>query len=193
MPTKLNQTKSLAYATGEMKAVDARPKPERLVVAVHTDTVQATFTIVLRPKLILGRGDNQNPVDVDLSSFGAIEKGVSRKHVMLLQHGTRLYILDLGSKNGTYINGKVLRAGSICELKDNNEISLGKLKLSVTFGYQPVATTLPDKSADEQITEPVRQDVLEPSDTLSDESLTEQTIEPASSGILKHLDNLSSE
>lgn len=145
MATQLNQTKSSAYATGEMKAVDARPKPEGIVLRIITDTGHTIFTVALRPKLIIGRGDDQTPVDIDLTSFGGAEKGVSRKHVMLMQHGARVYVLDLGSKNGTHINGKVLRTGSIYELQENDELQLGKLKISVTFDYEPVtATALPN-------------------------------------------------
>jgi pSer/pThr/pTyr-binding forkhead associated (FHA) protein len=144
MVTELNQSKFKAFATGEMKAVDARPKPQALTFQVQQATATIPITINLRPKQVLGRGDNQLPVDVDLTSLGAAENGMSRKHLMLMQHGIRILILDLGSTNGTRINNKVLRTGNVYELKDNDELQLGMLKLSVTFVYESItATALP--------------------------------------------------
>ena len=150
MVTQLNQSKFMAFATGEVKAVDSRPRPQGLSFQVHGDSASTAFTVALRPKLTVGRGDIQTPVDVDLTSFAAAANGVSRKHAMFMQHGTRILILDLGSKNGTYINGGRLRTGSIYEVKDNDELQFGSLKLSIKFDFEPVtATTLPGISAED--------------------------------------------
>jgi hypothetical protein len=150
MVTELNQSKFKAFATGEVPAVDARPKPQALTFQVQHTTATTPLTINLRPKQVLGRGDIYMPVDVDLTALGGAENGVSRKHVMLMQHGIRILILDLGSTNGTRINNKVLRTGNVYELKDNDELQLGKLKLSVTFVYEQItATALPTIAAED--------------------------------------------
>jgi hypothetical protein len=75
--------------------------------------------------------------DIDLASQNGGELGVSRLHASLKydpEHNT-LQIADLGSANGTFINGQRLHPKEIRVLRHGDELRLGKLVLKVTFRH----------------------------------------------------------
>lgn len=59
------------------------------------------------------------------------EKRVSSKHARLDQEGGTLTITDLGSTNGTIVNGRRIEANSGVELKDGDKIGIGLYSLLV--------------------------------------------------------------
>jgi hypothetical protein len=81
----------------------------------------------------LGRISEGQPImpDIDLSAYQAYSNGVSRMHALIKHDGLRIVIMDLGSANGTYVNGKRLAASVEQSLNHGDVISLGKLKMQV--------------------------------------------------------------
>ncbi len=77
--------------------------------------------------------DSGNFPDVDLTDYGAVEKGVSRHHAKIIRHGNGVFIKDLGSFNGTFVNGKKLTSYRFEVLQSGDELRLGKLALRVSF------------------------------------------------------------
>ena len=79
----------------------------------------------------IGRGSDGQLVmpDIDLTSYRAYEYGVSRIHALLKKTKEKVIIMDLGSSNGTYVNGVRLTPESEYILSQGNVISLGKLKI----------------------------------------------------------------
>jgi hypothetical protein len=78
----------------------------------------------------LGRAaDGSANVDLDLSPFEAYAQGVSRSHAILKVDGQRVYIIDLGSSNGTRVNGQKISANIDFPLNHGDLIALGKLKM----------------------------------------------------------------
>jgi hypothetical protein len=86
-------------------------------------------------ELSIGRSDTVTGIkpDVDLLPYGAVEKGVSRKHALIAQRNGNLSVVDLGSHNGTYLNGQRLIANQARVLRDGDDIRLGHIVLRVTF------------------------------------------------------------
>jgi len=76
--------------------------------------------------------DDARP-DVDLSLFGAGDKGVSRKHIKIKRKNILVYVADLGSTNGTLLNGRRLIPNAERLLRNGDELQLGRLKLKVKF------------------------------------------------------------
>jgi hypothetical protein len=97
--------------------------------------------VVLKPaerptgQIVMGRMDITTKVspDFDLTPFGAQEKGVSRVHAAIRRNEESLLLVDLGSVNGTYLNGQRLTTDQPHVLRDGDEIRLGKLVLHVYF------------------------------------------------------------
>lgn len=85
--------------------------------------------------ITLGRSDIQMRFrpDVDLTAYGAIDRGVSREHARLHTEGEQLYITDLGSTNGTFVAGRRLEPNTPTLLRKGDELLLGRLAIQVLF------------------------------------------------------------
>ncbi len=97
----------------------------------------APTPILLSPKYetSIGRRDPATGTqpDVDLSAYSGYRLGVSRKHAVIRLNQTQLEIYDLGSSNGTSVNGARLTAHQPHPLRDGDEIMLGKMMIRVLF------------------------------------------------------------
>ena len=51
---------------------------------------------------------------------------ISRKHLRIARKGKRFFIVDLGSTNGTLLNGEKIVPGKECEIREGDPIALGK-------------------------------------------------------------------
>ena len=93
------------------------------------------LTVSFMHHVILGRAHKRatNPEIVDLSSYDALLQGVSRQHVEITRQGTLLYVEDLGSTNGTLLNGKPLTPSQPRILRDGDRLHLGFLPIHVQF------------------------------------------------------------
>jgi hypothetical protein len=97
-----------------------------------------THMLMLPPveSLIIGRySDSTSDAqpDVDLDPLGAKEAGVSRRHIQITHRKDMVYVSDLGSSNGTWLNGHRLFAHTARLLRSGDELRLGTLKITVTF------------------------------------------------------------
>ncbi len=83
----------------------------------------------LRSKVILiGRNDPRSGifVEIDLSPLAADPRIISRRHAQIEQEGGRFYITDLGSKNGTRLNGTLLSPRQKIPLWPGDWLEFGK-------------------------------------------------------------------
>lgn len=81
----------------------------------------------------VGRAVDGQPIlpDVDLSPYEAYAQGVSRLHAALKLNNQRVFITDLGSSNGTRVNGQKLMPNVDYPLNHGDVIGLGKFKIQV--------------------------------------------------------------
>ncbi len=100
---------------------------------VLTSPEGSKLEIPAKDEVIIGREDPISEVfpDVDLTSLGGMEKGVSRKHAVIHRSGTDFTVEDMGSTNGTYINRKRIQPHAPQAIKPGDEVKFGKLSLSV--------------------------------------------------------------
>ena len=71
------------------------------------------------------QADNIQP-QVDLSPLG--EGGVSRRHAQIVREDGVTHLEDLGSSNGTFVNGVQLQPGLQQPLQDKDEVRFGSLR-----------------------------------------------------------------
>lgn len=86
-----------------------------------------------RTEFTLGRVSEAQPImpDIDLTPYQAYANGVSRLHAVLKREGERIFVMDLGSSNGTYLNGKRLKPNIEHTLNHGDLLALGKLKIQI--------------------------------------------------------------
>lgn len=89
--------------------------------------------IEIEDELVIGRAGQgiDNPPDLDLTPFGGVAHGVSRQHLRIIKRTNTLHIMDLGSTNGTYLNGTLLFIGQPHVLRNGDLLRLGTLSMTV--------------------------------------------------------------
>ncbi len=87
----------------------------------------------LSKEVVIGRLDASHAVfpDVDLSNEQGAEKGVSRRHARISRRDDQVFLEDLNSLNGTFLNATRLVPELPYPLKGGDQVQLGKLILTV--------------------------------------------------------------
>lgn len=91
-----------------------------------------TFDLEDKSEYTVGRADpaTHSFPDIDLTPYGAVDAGVSRRHAKITRlGGGRYYIMDLASTNYTHVSGERLEAFEPRPLSDGDEIHMGTMKL----------------------------------------------------------------
>jgi hypothetical protein len=118
---------------------DQRGGTDRLgadnVVILQVENDETPIVVQLRTELVFGRVTEQSDTTtyINLTPYGAEDKGVSRRHARLLRDGKEVYLMDLNSTNGTQLNGEPLPSSVEKRLRDGDELSLGRLRVYVYF------------------------------------------------------------
>ena len=130
----------------ESELPTARADPWASGGGAHTaESEQATLAVVMSAtgrrvalppggEAVLGRLDATRGVfpDVDLTPDGGLEGGVSRRHARVHQQKSQFFIEDLGSANGTFLNGQRLTPYLPHPLRDGDEVQLGRVRLRIS-------------------------------------------------------------
>ncbi|MDX1435783.1 MAG: FHA domain-containing protein [Anaerolineales bacterium] len=79
----------------------------------------------------LGRAAEGQPLipEIDLNAYNAYEQGVSRMHAVISIRGDRVTITDLGSANGTWVNGDRVSPHTARVLNHGDLVTLGKFRM----------------------------------------------------------------
>lgn len=90
-----------------------------------------------RSAIHIGKPNDSIPPDIDVSTFPNADV-VSRVHAKIsVAEGRYYFIEDLGSRNGTYLNGTLLKPQNRRQLKFKDKIDLGKDgKVSFVFTWE---------------------------------------------------------
>lgn len=108
--------------------------PQSLIV-FHVRDAAEPMTLTVKERTVIGRADSTSPrqPDIDLTPFGAMEKGVSRIHAAIDRSDETLTLVDMGSSNGTHLNGQRLMPEQPRVLRDGDEVRFGKLVVHIYF------------------------------------------------------------
>ncbi|MCP4422709.1 MAG: GAF domain-containing protein [Chloroflexi bacterium] len=151
-PTELLADQELdEIVTGNMyfrsvphEEVDEYAVPVWLIRFLLSADVKQQFGLKINDEIHLGRGKHENDL-VDLTSFNAEKMGVSRRHAALRPTASHLYMIDLGSTNGTKRNGRSIGVNNPFALADGDILTLGNLQLTVQIVKRPYLQTAPLK------------------------------------------------
>ena len=109
---------------------------DKPVLLIHEGEKAGQRWTIREDKLVIGRGGE---CDLVLP-----ERQVSREHIRIYRSGDIYYLEDLDSKNGTWVNGKQVKAETVL-LRDGDEIQIA-LAVKITFiGSESTAPLLVDE------------------------------------------------
>lgn len=102
------------------------------VALLLIDTGEITY-IPNDKNITIGRSTEGQLVvpDIDLAPYNAYEAGVSRLHTSIALKRNQVLLKDLGSANGTRVNGQKISAHTEYDLAHGDIITLGKLKFQI--------------------------------------------------------------
>ncbi|MEZ4671177.1 MAG: response regulator [Anaerolineae bacterium] len=131
-----------------VRATGPLNEPLPWVIELRVVGTAATIQVQVNETMLIGRADPQNDIRpaVDLGPHGGQSKGVSRKHAAILVKNNRINIKDLGSVNGTRLNGFLLAPEQEYRLRHSDEIDIGQVKLQVRFTVVPTIGARPKGS-----------------------------------------------
>lgn len=95
---------------------------------VGIDTPVNIDVVINKPDFVIGK--SVNGVDGTISCNAAI----SRIHCKIIQNGMKAYIVDLGSSNGTFINGQRLQGGQAAPIQVGDRIKLANSTFELRGG-----------------------------------------------------------
>ena len=130
---------SLSESVERKSAVALEIGIPRKLALVH-EKMGASIIFPLVKSIIIGRPFPEQEVGaiLDLGIFGAEDLGVSRNHIRLWPENEGVFIEDLGSLNGTRVNGVMLPAHTPQRIYHADQIKLGGLELKVEFVLDPL-------------------------------------------------------
>jgi hypothetical protein len=132
------RTQSDVLPVGQKKAQNADlPHPPAssidAFVSLHVLDNGQILPLAGRTEFTLGRVAEGQPIlpDVDLSPYEAYSQGVSRLHAALKILDKGVVIMDLGSSNGTRVNGQKITPNVDYPINHGDVFALGKLKIQM--------------------------------------------------------------
>jgi pSer/pThr/pTyr-binding forkhead associated (FHA) protein len=116
--------------------LSVKPDAKSLAIKLRIGAQQRLVEMPLNQTIHLGRKDpNQNILpEVDLSQDGPAALSVSRLHAKIFKdQDDDVLVEDLGSSNGTLLNGQRLTPETAATLIDGDTLHLGKLLIKVNI------------------------------------------------------------
>lgn len=131
-----NQTGLLMFQSTREPAPPAPVAPvgsTDALVSLHLIESGMIVHLSGQSEFTLGRVADGQPIlpDVDFSPYEAYSQGVSRLHASMKVNNQRVFITDLGSSNGTRVNGQKIMPNVDYPLNHGDVVALGKFKIQV--------------------------------------------------------------
>lgn len=125
-----NLKKASKRITGEMSGP---VEGEDAWANLHLLDTGQVLPLSSRNEFTMGRISEGQPImpDIDLSPYQAYAAGVSRLHAVIRRTGALITFMDLGSANGTFLNGNRLVPNTEHALNHGDILALGKMRIQV--------------------------------------------------------------
>jgi len=103
-------------------------------VGIHIAGAPKPYYVSVYKELIFGRQtDAALEAVLDLSDLDAFNLGISRRHAMLRRADSGFEVLDLSSRNGTWLNGEHLIPNKPYPFASGSQIRLGRMRMVIMY------------------------------------------------------------
>ncbi len=128
--TDLPTTRADPWESGDKAGPTEAPREAALIIVPPSGR---QLTLPADGEAVIGRLDATRGVfpNIDLTPEGGLEGGVSRRHARIHKQKSQYFIEDLGSANGTFLNGQRLTPYLPHPLHDGDELQLGRVRVQV--------------------------------------------------------------
>jgi hypothetical protein len=112
--------------------------PCRVMLNIGND-IPSAVRLEVAGQVMVGRADivEGHIPGLDLGLYGGQDAGVSRRHAVLFVAENALFVRDLGSTNGTKINGLRLPPNESCKIAEGDQVEFGQLQVKVQLVTMP--------------------------------------------------------
>jgi signal transduction histidine kinase len=107
-----------------------------------TNNSQIQGGVELNDEVMLGREERVPGLIEIFAAADPDQHGVSRRHALLRPTESKLYLIDLGSTNGTWINGHSIGVNMPYSLSNGDVVRLGRLEFAIHIVSHPGRTTV---------------------------------------------------
>jgi hypothetical protein len=131
--TDLPTPKEVAAPAKSFSIEDTQRLESRKQIVFMIQDTPVRSLLMQNNTVVFGRIDPHTKLrpDMDLTRYGGEEYGVSRTHCSILFKNNTLYLTDLGSSNGTFLNGRRLRPNRTEEVIIGDVFTLGELRIEL--------------------------------------------------------------
>ena len=128
--SQLTQEPESNLPTGDVKKTFQTNVP---IIVIYLIESGQMLRLSGRTDFTIGRITDEQPIlpDIDLAPYGAFAQGVSRLHALIKIVGQNVLLMDLGSSNGTQVNGQKIIAQVEYPLKHGDLIAVGRMRFQV--------------------------------------------------------------
>jgi hypothetical protein len=152
--------------TAQAPAVDLA-KLNKNALYLYLDGYEEPLVVRDAREIILGRQTTNNKVPtIDLQPYQAYILGVSRNHAKVTRTGDTFYVEDLGSANGTRLNGSPLASYQQYAIQSGDQLEIGSLMAWVYY------------RVDSETSQSVRIELIHPTASFLTAKIIEQVVTP---------------
>lgn len=108
------------------------------IVLTSAEKADQGMALELHGDVVFGSTSDADPApDVSLEEWQGEQLGVSPRHMLVRPTLERLFVIDLQSTNGTFVNGALLGVNQAQVLEDGDLLTLGGLHLGLRIARRP--------------------------------------------------------
>lgn len=120
--------------TGQVRRLPQMPNPPTWrIIFQSIESSGTTIGVDVRDPTTIGRSSSEDDElpGLDLANFSAFKSGVSRQHAVLIPTQEALYLVDMKSRNGTWLNGHFVEPDRRYALNAGDRVEFGLFKLRI--------------------------------------------------------------
>lgn len=103
-------------------------------IGIHVAGAPKPYYMAVYKELVLGRrSDATLESTLDLSDLDAFNMGVSRRHAILRRTESGFEVIDLSSRNGTWLNAEQLVPNKPYPFASGSQLRIGRMRLFIVY------------------------------------------------------------